>query len=172
MLSRLLDGSCEVPLMYDLGLGPEIATTVLYRVRPYVLLPADHRLASAGPLPLRELRDEPMIMLDMPPSTAMFREVLATGGVQPNVRFSTTSFESVRSLVASGAGYSLLLQRPSPNSTYAGPPLVYREIAEDVRHVDVVLVHVRDARLTRRVHAFADFCRATFSGFAPGGDAG
>ncbi len=164
MLGRLLDGTCEVALMYDLGIGPEVATTVLYRVRPYVLLSADHRLAAPGPISLAELRDEPMIMLDMPPSAEMFREVLAAGGVEPNVRFSTTNFESVRSLVASGAGYSLLLQRPSPQATYAGPALVYREIVEDVRTVDVVLAHARDARLTRRAQAFANFCRATFAG--------
>jgi DNA-binding transcriptional LysR family regulator len=164
MLGRLLDGTCEVALMYDLGIGPEVATTVLYRVRPYVLLSADHRLAAPGPISLAELRDEPMIMLDMPPSAEMFREVLAAGGVEPSVRFSTTNFESVRSLVASGAGYSLLLQRPSPQATYAGPPLVYREIVEDVRTVDVVLAHARDARLTRRAQAFADFCRTTFAG--------
>ena len=163
MTGRLLDGTCEVALMYDLGIGPEIATTVLYRVRPYVLLAAEHRLAAPEPISLAELRDEPMVMLDMPPSATMFREVLAAGGVEPNVRFSSASFESVRSLVASGAGYSLLLQRPSPQATYAGPPLVHREIVEDVRTVDVVLAHARSARLTRRAQAFADFCRETFS---------
>jgi DNA-binding transcriptional LysR family regulator len=164
MLGRLLDGTCEMALMYDLGIGPEIATTLLYQVRPYVLLPHGHRLATPGPIPLVELRDEPMVMLDMPPSATMFREVLAGAGVEPNVRFSSASFESVRSLVASGAGYSLLLQRPSPDATYAGPPLVHREIAGDVRTVDVVLAHARGARLTRRAHAFADFCRLTFTG--------
>jgi DNA-binding transcriptional LysR family regulator len=66
--------------------------------------------------------------------------------------------------VNAGAGYSLLLQRPSPHATYAGPPLVSREIVEDVRTVDVVLAHARDARLTRRAQAFADFCRETFTG--------
>jgi DNA-binding transcriptional LysR family regulator len=163
MLGRLLDGTCEMALMYDLGIGPEIATTLLYPVRPYVLLPRDHRLATPGPIALAELRDEPMVMLDMPPSATMFREVLASGGVEPNVRFSSASFESVRSLVASGAGYSLLLQRPSPDATYAGPPLVHREIADEVRTVDVVLAHAGNARLTRRAQAFADFCRATFT---------
>ena len=163
MLDRLLDGTCEVALMYDLGIGPEIATTVLYRVRPYVLLAADHRLAAPGPISLTELADEPMIMLDMPPSAEMFREVLVVAAWS-QLRFSTTNFESVRSLVASGAGYSLLLQRPSPHATYAGPPLVYREIVEDVRTVDVVLAHARDARLTRRAKAFTDFCRETFHG--------
>ncbi|MCF7550679.1 LysR family transcriptional regulator [Pseudonocardia sp. WMMC193] len=164
MLARLSDGTCETALMYDLGIGPEFTRTVLYSVRPYVLLPAGHRLATTGPLSLTELRDEPMVMLDMPPSAEMFREVLAVGGVEPAVRFSTTTFESVRSLVASGVGYSLLLQRPSAASTYAGPPLVYRDIEEDVPQVDVVLVHARNARLTRRAQAFAEFCRETLTG--------
>lgn len=169
MVGRLLDGTCEMALMYGLGISPEIATTVLYRVRPYVLLSADHRLAAPGPISLTELRDEPMVLLDMPPSAAMFREVLASGGFEPNVRFSSASFESVRSLVASGAGYSLLLQRPSPGSSYAGPPLVYREIVEDVRTVDVVLAHAHNARLTRRADAFAEFCRRTLAGALPEG---
>ncbi|GLY64217.1 LysR family transcriptional regulator [Amycolatopsis taiwanensis] len=165
---RLLDGTCEIAVVYDLAIGIDITTHVLYQVRPYVLLSADHRLAGPEPISLADLRDEPMVMLDMPPSAAMFREVLAVGGIEPNVRFTTTHFESVRSLVASGAGYSLLLQRPAPDTTYAGPPLVYREIIEEVRTVDVVLAHARDARLTRRAHAFADFCRATFTRGRPG----
>lgn len=162
MLGRLRDGTCEMALMYDLGVCPDIAKTVLYSVRPYIVLPAAHRLAADGPISLAELRAEPMVILDMPPSAEMYREVLAAGGVDPLVRFTTTHFESVRSLVASGAGYSLLLQRPPQNLTYAGPALAYREIVEDVRTVDVVLAHAGDARTTRRAQAFARFCRATF----------
>lgn len=156
--ARLLDGTCELALMYDLGIGPDIATRLLYEMRPYVLLPADHRLAAPGPIGLKELAGEPMVLLEMPPSAAMFREVLASAGVEPNVRFVTASFESVRSLVASGAGYSLLLQRPAADSTYAGPPLFYREISNDVRQVSVVLAHAAEARLTRRAQVFASFC--------------
>jgi DNA-binding transcriptional LysR family regulator len=162
MLARLLDGTCELALMYDLGITPEVTKSVLYRVRPYVLLAADHPLAVPGPISLVELRDEPMVLLDMPPSAAMFLQVLEHAGVEPIVRFSSASFESVRSLVASGAGYSLLLQRPSPHATYAGPPLVHREIVEDVRTMDVVLAQAASARPTRRAQAFADFCRLTF----------
>ncbi len=168
MLARLLDGTCELAIMYDLGITADVATTVLYRIRPYVLLAADHRLATDAPISLSELKDEPMIMLDMPPSATMFREVLVSAGVEPRVRFSSASFESVRSLVASGAGYSLLLQRPSPHATYAGPPLVYREIVEDVGTMDVVLAHPRNARLTRRAQALAEFCRTALAGAHPG----
>ncbi len=164
---RLLDGTCDLALLYDLGLPEEISKTLLYRVRPYVLLAADHRLAAPGPIALAELRDEPMVMLDMPPSAEMFRQVLATGGVEPDVRFVSTHFESVRSLVASGIGYSMLLQRPAADFTYAGPPLVHREITDDVLAIDVVLAHAREARLTRRGQAFATYCAKTFAARTP-----
>ena len=157
---RLLDGRCEVALMYESGIGLDVATTWLYTLRPYVILPADHPLASDdGPIPLSELRDEPMVMPDMPPSEDLYREILSGAGVDPRVSFTTRTAESVRSLVACGAGYSLVLQRPSPATTYAGRPLKYREIADDVRSVDVVLAHAGTARLTRRARAFSDFCR-------------
>ncbi|KOX12654.1 LysR substrate-binding domain-containing protein [Nocardiopsis sp. NRRL B-16309] len=163
MAHRLLDGACEMALMYDLGIADDISRTVLYSVRPYVLLAADHRLASPEPISLAELREEPMVMLDMPPSAEMFREVLAVGGVEPDVRFVSTHFESVRSLVASGVGYAVLLQRPRAEFTYAGPPLVHREIADEVLTVDVVLAHARGARLTRRAQAFAAYCVEAFA---------
>lgn len=153
----LTSGECEIALMYDLGIPPEVSKTHLYRIRPYVLLAADHALAASGPVRLSTLADEPMIMLDMPPSREMFERVLAAGGVTPNIRFVSTHFESVRSLVASGVGYSLLLQRPSSEFTYAGPGLVHREILDEVETVDVVLATARDARVTRRAAAFAAF---------------
>lgn len=161
MTGRLLDGTCEVALMYDLGLSADIARTVLFQVRPYVILPAGHPQADDGPVTLADLSGIPMVLLDMEPSATMFREVLATGGLDPEIQLVSTNFESVRSLVASGAGFSILLQRPSPEYTYAGRALVYREIADSVRSVDVVLATASGGRLTRRAAAFADCCRTS-----------
>ena len=156
---RLLDGRCEVALMYETGIVPEVATTPLYTLRPCVIVPAGHRLARHdGPIGLVELGDEPMVMPDMPPSEDLFREILGGAGVHPRVAVRTTTAESVRSLVACGAGYSMVLHRPGP-TTYAGLPLVYLEIADDVRGVEIVLAHARSARPTRRARAFGDFCR-------------
>lgn len=162
MQERLLDGRCEVALMYESGIGPDVETTRLYALRPYVILPTDHRLArDEGPIRLADLRDEPMVMPDMPPSGELYRGILRGAGVEPRVAFTTTTAESLRSLVACGAGYSLVLQRPSPATTYAGPALRYREIADDIRSVDVVLARARAARPTRRARAFSEFCVET-----------
>ena len=146
--------------MYDTGIVSDVAMTRLYTLRPCVILPADHRLArQTDPISLADLRDEPMVMPDMPPSEGMFRDVLSSAGVEPRVRFRTTTSEAVRSMVACGAGYSLVLHRQTPTTTYAGLPLVHREIADDIESVSVVLARARTARLTRRARAFADFCR-------------
>jgi DNA-binding transcriptional LysR family regulator len=160
MLQRLYDGRCEIALMYETSIPPEIATTVLFSFRPYLVFPAGHRFARQdGPIALADLRDEPMVMAHIPTSEDMFGAVFGSAGVQPNVRFRTSTAESVRSLVACGAGYSVMLHRPPRTATDAGPPLEVREIADSVPDVDVVLAHARSARLTRRANAFSDFCR-------------
>jgi len=169
MLQRLLDGRSEVALMYETGIAPDVAMTTLFTLRPYVILPADHRLAGQDePIALAELRDEPMVMAHMPPSHEMFDGVFGSAAVEPSVRFRTTTVEAVRSLVASGAGYSVVVHRPASTMTYAGPALKYREIADDVPGVNVALAHARSARLTRRARVFADFCREVLGSGAAG----
>ena len=156
---RLLDGRCEVALMYGRGVVPDVATTRLHTLRPCVILPADHRLARHDdPIALVDLRDEPMVIPTMARGEDWFRSILRGAGIEPKVRFRTTTAESVRSLVASGAGFSMAPHRPSP-MTYAGPEVKYRDIADDVPSIDIVLAHARSARLTRRARAFSHFCR-------------
>ncbi|MGH3367291.1 MAG: LysR family transcriptional regulator [Nocardioidaceae bacterium] len=163
----LLDGRCEAALMYDIGIGPGIRTTVLHRSRPYVLLPAAHRLARRKAVWLRELAAEPLVMIDMPPSEQHLTEMLTNAGVTPHIRHRTTSFESVRSLVARGAGYGLLIQRPALASSYEALPLATLEIRDDIAEVPVLLATPAAGRLTRRAQAFVEFCTDAFASARP-----
>src|SRR6266496_1044695 len=43
---RLLTGELDVAILYDMEIPPELARTVLYTVRPHILLPADHPMAA------------------------------------------------------------------------------------------------------------------------------
>lgn len=107
----LSNGTCEVALMYDIGFQPELTAVTLYTIQPHVILPPDRRFAPLEKVSLADLADDPMIMLDMPPSEEHFRSVFREAGVTPKVARRTVSAESVRALVACGAGYSVLLQR-------------------------------------------------------------
>ena len=155
----LRDGTCELALMYDIGLGPDLAATTLYRIRPHVVLPTGHRLAGRTSVRLADLADEPMVMLDMPPSEEVFRSIFAHAGVTPNVKMKTSNGEAVRAFVASGAGYSVLLQRSAVRLSYSGEPFSVCEIEEDIAPVSVQLVHHATSQLTRKAETFASFCQ-------------
>lgn len=158
---RLLDGSCELALLYDLDLQPGVHHEALYHTRPHVLLPRAHALVGHGPVSLHDLADEPMIMLDYAPSRHYFTNLLESLGVRPLIRHTTSSFETVRSLVARGLGYSLLIQQPASGVSYEGLPLAHCPIREDVPRMPVLLARPARAKLTRRAGAFADFCHRT-----------
>jgi DNA-binding transcriptional LysR family regulator len=99
-----------------------------------------------------------MIMLDLGPSMQYYTAVLRTAGVSPTVRHRTATFESVRSLVARGIGWTLLVQRPAIDLSYEALPVATLQIRDDIEELDVVLAVPRDTRQTNRTRAFTDFC--------------
>ncbi|MGW8765903.1 LysR family transcriptional regulator [Streptomyces sp. NPDC055815] len=156
---NLLNGSCELALLYDLDLQPGVHVEKLYSTRPHVLLPRAHPLAQRGSVSLHDLADDSMILLDYPPSRHYFTQLLESLDIRPVIRHTTSSFETVRSLVARGLGYSLLIQRPASGVSYEGIPLVACTIREPVPDMPVLLAWPAHAKPTRRATAFADYCR-------------
>jgi DNA-binding transcriptional LysR family regulator len=156
----LESGRAEVALTYDLALSDGIERDVLAEIRPYAALPASHRLADAPSVRLADLVDEPMILVDLPYSRDYFTGVFTDRGLQPNVQYRSSSYETVRAMVAMDHGYSLLHQRPATDSTYAGGCVRAVPIADDVRPLRVVVAGLQSVRMSRRTRAFADRCRA------------
>jgi Transcriptional regulator len=166
----LLDGRCEVALTYDLGMSPGVTTTTLFRAKPHVLVSVDHPLAHQGKVWLRDLADYPAILIGYPPSADWFTKVLEQGGITPQVLHRAVDFEAVRSLVARGIGWSILVQRPAIDVSYENRRLAMLDIRDHIDDIAVVLATPASARLTRRARAFIDFCTATFA--APKRDRG
>ncbi|MFD4029888.1 LysR family transcriptional regulator [Streptomyces sp. NPDC058637] len=162
----LREGRCELAVLYGVDIQPGVDFDTLYETRPHVLLPSGHPLAEQEEIQLADLAGLDMIALDVPPSLSYFTDVLASAGVTPLVRHRTESFEMVRSLVARGVGYSLLIQHPRPDVSYEGRALVVRRIKDTVRPLPVVLARPTGSRLTRRAAAFAAFCHANASAYA------
>lgn len=158
-LSRLLiEGRCEAALLYDVDLDTDVVTEVLSTAYPSVVLPARHRLARREAVDLVQVRDEPMIMLNLPPSMQHTREVLEAVGVAPRVIHRSSSPEVVRALVRHGLGWAILIQQP-PFGGGDDDGVVMRSIVGNPGAVDIVFARPRGVRPTRRVDAFAQFCR-------------
>jgi DNA-binding transcriptional LysR family regulator len=160
----LESGRAEVALTYDLALGDGIDRDVLAEIHPYAALPAAHRLAGEDSVKLADLVDEPMILVDLPFSREYFIGVFTERGLQPNVQYRSSSYETVRAMVAQDHGYSLLHQRPATDSTYAGGRVVAVPLADEVRPLRVVVASLQSMRMSRRAGAFADRCRAVVTG--------
>ncbi|MDA3629333.1 LysR substrate-binding domain-containing protein [Saccharopolyspora sp. WRP15-2] len=157
--AALRSGTVEVAVTYDLGLGQGVAREAIAEAPPYVVLPPDHRLAELSQVRLRDLADEPMVLLDLPHSREYFRELLSAAGATPRIAYRSHSVEAVRGMVARGLGFSLLNQQPVFDGTYGGGRVESRPIADDAPSLSVVVAWMESVRRTARARAVTDSAR-------------
>ena len=160
----LRDGRCELSVMYGYDLDEDLDHVVVGAATPYAIVSAKHRLARRKRISLRELADEPMILLDMPHTADYFTSMLEALGVQPTVRFRSPAYETVRALVAHGHGFAVLNQRPVHDTTYDGARVIPLQLTDDLAALDVVVAWVRGTRMTRRARAFVRLAKSELSG--------
>lgn len=140
LTDALREGSIDLALTYDRGASTEgLSLVELAALRPMVVLAADHPLAGRGSVNLRDLAAEPYVMFDGPGSRSYFEELFAEIGISPRISYVSTSLESVRSAVAAGFGFTLLVMRPPSPVTYDGGRVATLEIDNEIRPLRVVL---------------------------------
>lgn len=160
LIDLLMGGRLDVVLAYRLNLPDGLDEAVLYETSVHALLPADHPLARSATVSLSQLSEEPLIMLDLLPGNRHALDMLYEAGITPRVRHRSRSLEVVRSMVARGLGYSLLVQRPLIDHSYEGLPLVAVPI-EPVAPVTAVLLWRSGMRVSSRARALIDFAKSS-----------
>lgn len=150
----LRSGRCELALMYGYDLDEDIDHVRVGVAPPYALVAKSHRLARRKTVALKELAEEPMVLLDLPHSSRYFEHLVESTGFHPEVRHRTSGFETVRALVANGQGWSVLNQRPASAVTYDGAEVVALEISDPLEPLEIVLASMKGVRLTSRAQAF------------------
>lgn len=160
LIGELRRGLLDSMITYDLDLPSEWPRFTLLSRTPMVLLPTSHRLNSVeGPIPLKVLAREPLVVLDTSPSREHQLAVCARAGFTPNVALMSRNFETVRSFVGRGRGWALMLQRPAIDRTYEGLPVTMKDFEGATEQaVDIVLAWQRGP-LSRGARAFIDFVR-------------
>ena len=159
----LRSGDFDVALLYELDVPKDICVQTLAKLPPYVLLPANHPLASDKTVALSALATTPFVLLDVVPSKYYFLRLLKEAGVNPSIAFASPSIEMVRGLVGQGLGFSLLTTRPHSNFTYDGQKLTLCEISEKVELGKFGLATLAQLRKTKLVEAFERHCLAHFT---------
>lgn len=158
-LAALRGGRAELAVTYSLTDPEGIDRQIVGEARPYLLLPHDHPLAGQDSIGLAELAEEPFVLLDLPSSTNYFLGLLQHAGITPKLKYRSSSYETVRSLVASGLGYSILNQRPRIETTYSGASTAAREIRDRVPGLQIALSRLNQVAETGRAKAVSDLVR-------------
>lgn len=164
LADALREGSIDLGLTYDRGGAPDGLTFVeLATLRPTVVLAADHPLARRHSVNSADLTNEPYVMFDGPGSRSYFEGLLSELGINPRISYVSTSLEAVRSAVAAGFGFTLLVMRPPSSTTYDGGEVKTLPINSDIRPLRIVLAARDDAHRGPILRRFADHAAAYFA---------
>ncbi|NNF77256.1 MAG: LysR family transcriptional regulator [Rhizobiales bacterium] len=158
----LLDGVYDLILFVAENVRAGIVYETLIEAPPYVLAPQRHPFARREFVDLAELRDEAMVLLDLPVTTEYYRGLL---GADDNVVATASTHEMVRSLVGAGVGCSILNMAPANPVTYAGEKVVAVPVRSDAASLKLVLGHL-GGKPRRLIQAFIDASQSYFASSA------
>ena len=159
LLRLLRSGEIAFALTYADGLPDDLQVQHLADVPPYVLLPALHPLADAPSVSLAAVVNEPMVLLDVPPSRDRVPALFDGLGLTPRIAYRSPSFEMVRSMVGNGLGYAVLSTKPASSTTYDGRAVVARPVTEQVTPNRLAVVTTRTARRSAEADALIGLLR-------------
>jgi DNA-binding transcriptional LysR family regulator len=167
LLDDLRAGRFDLALTYDLNIGADIEFETLAEVPLHVILPTNHRFAGQPAVSLRELVDEPLVLLGLPQSREYFLSIFYSLHLQPRIAHETPSFEMVRSLVANGLGYSIMHSRPITDVALDGMRVAYRPVSEHIRPTQLGIARLKRTRPRQMATVFGEFCRDYLSTKSP-----
>lgn len=162
LLTGLQANRYDVVIVYQLDIPATLQLEPLASFKPYVIMAPDHPLAAEAKITLEKLAEHPLVLLDLPRSREYFSTLFESRGLHPVISMRSPSFETVCSLVANGAGFSVLVTRLSAKESYDAKPLIEREIDNRIPLTDVVLVHHKNERPTRLHEEFVGYCKHHF----------
>ncbi|RBP61492.1 DNA-binding transcriptional LysR family regulator [Brevibacterium sanguinis] len=157
LTGRLESGEIDVAFVYETLIPGTPNHATLFAQPAHVILAADDPFAPRETVRLEDLVERDMILLDSPPSSQHTLSMFHARGLRPKIRHRTTSYEVVRTLVARGLGYGVLVQRLGNPASYEGYPLVTKEIEPAVEPVGVEVIWPSNAVVPARVSALIDF---------------
>ncbi|MCB2128125.1 MAG: LysR family transcriptional regulator [Rhodobacteraceae bacterium] len=163
IFARLRNGSIDVALTYDLEIPPDLIFIPLAELPPYVMVAESHALADLPSASVEELKDHPMVLLDLPFSSSYFLSFFSRRGLKPVIAERTKDLAVARGLVANGYGYSIANIRPVNNRAPDGRLLRFIPLVGEERPMIMGLVLVDGAQNALTLRTFIDHCRTAIT---------
>lgn len=148
-------GFVKLPVDY-----PGLAYEPLIRAGTLCALPAGHRLARKKTLSIRDLGDEPLILLGQGrASRKQIDDAFADAGVKMNVRVETHTVSAACAFARGGTGIAIVNEMLGIQ--YAGSGIVLRRFSPNFVH-EYGFMTSSDAPMTRVTRSFFEYCKDFF----------
>ncbi|MFN3351838.1 LysR family transcriptional regulator [Pseudorhodoplanes sp.] len=170
-IASMLSGRIEIALAYSLAVPDDIHAEPLIDLPPYAIVAAHHPFAGRKSVSLRELADEPFILLDLPHSRDYFFGLFRAAGIEPRIVFKSRSQELIRGLVAHGHGFAIQNAIPATTVAYDGNRIAVLAFEEALQPTRIMTLRLKHYATRPAVQAFETYVHEAFSPdglFAPG----
>ncbi|WGD38645.1 LysR family transcriptional regulator [Lysinibacter sp. HNR] len=166
-LTALRSGRAELAVNYNLTNGEGITHEIVGEIRPHIIVHSGHPLAKRKSVTLTDLADDPFVLLDLPDSSEYFLSILRQAGITPKLKYRSSNYETVRTMVATGLGYSILNQKPMIDQTYTGAHTVSIEIKDSVPSLGIAVSALTQLEQSARARVVADTIRGILADSTP-----
>lgn len=156
LIEKLRRAEIDVALTYDLEIPPDLEFIPLRSLPLYAVVSAYHPLADRKTVSVATLADHPMVLLDLPISSAYFLSVFEKAALAPNIVERTRDMAVMRSLVANNFGFSVANIRPHSDLSPDGRELRFIPLEGDHRPMQLGFVIPEGARNVLCVDAFIE----------------
>ncbi|MCM1014017.1 MULTISPECIES: LysR family transcriptional regulator [unclassified Brevibacterium] len=158
----VLGGEIDIAVMYRKQVQIDgLRRHTLCEVQLYALFAHDHPLAGRTEVEIGEFIDEPLILLDAPPTAEILLSMVRDIGLEPRVRWLIPNVETIRSMVSMGLGYSLTYAVPHPTvRAFQGLSLDYVPVTDAGLSNTLVGVALAEARMSKKLSTVLSVLRA------------
>ena len=155
----LKEGAADLGLTYDLHPDSDIDHELITNLSPFVVVSSKNPLAKRNKISIKELKNEPLILMDSPGYSEYLFNYFSMYDLRPLIQHRSTTNEMVRGMVAMGNGYSISLVKIKNVYSYDGSSLVNVELEETPPSVNLVIASLKGFRRSKLADAFVQTCK-------------
>lgn len=147
-MRQVIDSEIDLVIGANSNLDASISFIPLFTAPPHIVLPHDHPLANQSSLSLKDVSNDPMVLLDLDQTREYMFGLFSQDNLTPKVAYSSQTSEMVRSMVAAGMGFSVFNLRPLQKQQYTVGDIVRIPMTSGYRSVEYGILHRTDAYLS------------------------
>lgn len=161
---KLTNGEIDIALILTSNIADRqaIAHETLVRSNRRLWVAPDHPLLAQEEVTLKDIAPLPYIQLQIDDAQISHLNFWHSAGLSPRTVFRTESVEAMRSLVATGAGVTILSDMVYRPWSLEGDRIELVTLADDVPSMDVGLAWPRQIPLSENAQALLEYCRMEY----------